>query len=599
MTRFALAFAFSLTLAAPALAQRTTLNRFRAAETTDDAFGLRRPEDQGHLRVGAQLHLDYASAPLVFRASDEDIGVVDHQLMGNVAVSLGLIDRATVFVGLPVSFVLTGTDEALAGITPASGPGLGDVYLGARFRIFGERGDFFGLAAQLAITLPTGGEMYRGDRLPTVHPELLAELRPGLLRFTVNVGARIREPQQVAADTTIGNELTFGVGLTAPLYADFRDPSKVRLDLHAQIYGASSFSDFFGESVTAVEALGGFKVHLPSGFVVGAAGGAGVAAGFGSPAARAIFTFGWAQPIEVPPVAEEAPADTDGDGIPDDRDACPSEAEDLDGFEDADGCPDPDNDGDGVPDADDRCPLEAGPAENEGCPDSDADGDGVVDRLDACVDEPEDLDGFEDADGCPDPDNDGDGVLDTDDACPTEAGPAENRGCPDQDRDGDGVVDRLDNCPDEPGTAENQGCVAPQQVRIQAGRLEILDKIFFATNRDTIQQRSFQLLDNVARVLNAHPEITHVRVEGHSDDTGSAERNLDLSQRRAEAVVRHLVQRGQVAAERLSARGYGPSRPLTSNDTPAGRAENRRVEFRITDGAEAEDASTEADAPQE
>jgi outer membrane protein OmpA-like peptidoglycan-associated protein len=167
-----------------------------------------------------------------------------------------------------------------------------------------------------------------------------------------------------------------------------------------------------------------------------------------------------------------------------------------------------------------------------------------------------------------------------------EPGPASNQGCPDPDRDGDTVVDRRDNCPDVVGTPENQGCPEAQQVRIEEGRLEILDVVYFRTNRDVIQNRSFGLLRNVAQVLNAHPEITQVRVEGHTDSRGRRESNMTLSQKRAEAVVAFLVREG-VSAERLVAQGFGPDRPLVENATNAEQhAQNRRVEFNIVNGGE-------------
>jgi outer membrane protein OmpA-like peptidoglycan-associated protein len=250
---------------------------------------------------------------------------------------------------------------------------------------------------------------------------------------------------------------------------------------------------------------------------------------------------------------KEEVKDADGDGILDDVDQCPNEAEDFDGFQDEDGCPDLDNDGDGVPDANDGCPND-----------------------------PEDIDGFQDEDGCPDPDNDGDGILDADDQCPNEPGPPENKGCPDPDRDGDGVPDRIDNCPDEPGTAENQGCQAPQLVVIGEGRLEIREMVYFQTGSARLQKRSWALLDNVAKVMLAHPEMELVRVEGHTDSTGSLKTNMRLSKQRAQSVVRYLITKGGVAKERLMAEGFGPTRPLVPDaKTKDELAQNRRVEFHI------------------
>ncbi|MGB7478143.1 MAG: OmpA family protein [Polyangiales bacterium] len=197
------------------------------------------------------------------------------------------------------------------------------------------------------------------------------------------------------------------------------------------------------------------------------------------------------------------------------------------------------------------------PAKSKAVP-VDTDGDGIVDEDDACPNEPEDFDGFADEDGCPDPD---------------------------PDRDGDGVIDRLDNCPDEPGPEENQGCPEEQQVVIEESRLEIMDKIYFNVDSADLQRRSHAVLDNVAEVLNVHPEISLVRVEGHTDSTGSAGYNLRLSQRRVDSVVRYLVDTGGVSNDRLAAEGFGETRPLVPNaKTKAELAQNRRVEFHIAEG---------------
>ena len=213
---------------------------------------------------------------------------------------------------------------------------------------------------------------------------------------------------------------------------------------------------------------------------------------------------------------------------------------------------------------------------------------------DGCPLDAEDIDGFQDDDGCPDPDNDGDGILDVDDACPNEPGPPENNGCPDPDRDGDGVPDRLDNCPDEPGTIENQGCQEAQLVVLAEDRLEILEKVYFRLGSAKLQKRSWALLDNVAAVLNAHPEIELIRVEGHSDSSGSLKVNMRLSRARANTVVRYLVGRGKVPRERLVSEGYGPTRPVVPDaKTKEEMAQNRRVEFHIVETAPEEEPYVE------
>ncbi|WP_257451606.1 OmpA family protein [Archangium lipolyticum] len=178
----------------------------------------------------------------------------------------------------------------------------------------------------------------------------------------------------------------------------------------------------------------------------------------------------------------------------------------------------------------------------------------------------------------PDPDTDGDGIADGSDACVNEAGIQENRGCPDRDRDGDGLVDRLDNCPDEKGTEKNGGCEEKQLARIDEGQLRTLEPVFFEQNKDILSPRSHELLDTVASILKTHPDMK-LRVEGHTSNEGDAGYNLDLSQRRAEAVVEYIIGKG-VERERLEPRGFGQTRPIADNDTSEGRAKNRRVEFK-------------------
>jgi outer membrane protein OmpA-like peptidoglycan-associated protein len=212
--------------------------------------------------------------------------------------------------------------------------------------------------------------------------------------------------------------------------------------------------------------------------------------------------------------------------------------------------------------------------------DADSDLDGILDTVDDCPRVAEDLDGFEDTDGCPDVDNDGDRVADSDDACPLEPGPAATGGCPIRDRDGDGVRDAIDNCPDEAGAPDNQGCVRKQLVVLSETEIAVLQKVLFKTNEARIRLRSYPLLRNVAEVLENHPEIEAIRVEGHTDSEGSSESNLDLSRRRAETVREFLVAQG-VDSDRLQALGFGEDRPIGDNETAEGRAENRRVEFVI------------------
>jgi OOP family OmpA-OmpF porin len=265
--------------------------------------------------------------------------------------------------------------------------------------------------------------------------------------------------------------------------------------------------------------------------------------------------------------------DNDLDTIEDSLDKCPNEREDEDGWLDDDGCPEPDNDGDGVLDTTDTCPNEAGPQITGGCPD--ADGDDIADKDDACPQ----VAGLVDFDGCPD--TDADGLPDPDDECPTEPGGAEAFGCPDG--DGDRVPDHRDDCPTAAAAKgidpmRSNGC--PSRVYVTADQIVILEKVYFDTGKSTIQRTSHGLLDDVAATLLKYSAITKVVVGGHTDDRGNDESNMKLSQDRAQAVVDYLIAKG-VEASRLEAKGFGETVPVEPNATSAGRDKNRRVEFRI------------------
>ena len=251
----------------------------------------------------------------------------------------------------------------------------------------------------------------------------------------------------------------------------------------------------------------------------------------------------------------EAPKDRDGDGILDPSDKCIDQPEDLDAFQDEDGCPEPDNDNDGILDSADKCPNEAGPMQNMGCPILDKDGDGLNDDKDKCPNEPEDKDGFQDEDGCPDLDNDSDGVPDDRDDCPMDPGPVDNKGCP-----------------------RKYSLVA-----VTKDRIEIKKQIKFATgSAKIVGAESEKILDEVALALKDNAQIKKVRVEGHTDSVGDDSKNLKLSQNRANSVMSALLKRG-IDPARMEAVGFGETKPIASNSTSAGKAENRRTEFNIAD----------------
>jgi OOP family OmpA-OmpF porin len=256
--------------------------------------------------------------------------------------------------------------------------------------------------------------------------------------------------------------------------------------------------------------------------------------------------------------------DTDGDGIYDKDDACPEVA----GLAAFNGCPD--SDGDGIEDAKDDCPNEAGPAELNGCPD--ADGDGVADKDDACPAEA----GLAALKGCPDAD--GDGVADKDDGCPNEAGPKENKGCPYTDKDGDGVLDKDDDCPDVAGTVANKGCPEVTE-EVQKQLNEYAKTILFDTGKSSIKKESEEVLSDIINILKEYP-TAKFSIDGHTDSVGSEKLNQRLSDSRALAVKEYLVENG-IDEFRLSSMGYGEDKPIASNRTKAGRAQNRRVEINL------------------
>jgi len=553
---------------ASAQSTQIDLNQYRPAELATDGFATSTADGQGHKRFGIMLYVDYNDDALVFEdaSNGNTAAVVHRQLTGHINWNLGLWDHLVLYMDIPYHFIIDAGQNAQAGLpqNPAgaydyllpNGAHFGDVYFGARGNILGTRHDVFQLALQATLTVNTSSlsddqQKYAGQVKESPYIggwfELLMTLNAGdIVRIPLQFGYKLgTQGQFVTPNLFVGNEFTFGAGLLFMLADD-------KFMISAETFGrtaANSTVNWWTREETPLEVLGGFKYLHPKGFMVGVSGSAGVTAGYGAPDWRGIGTIGYTMP------GVEKVLDADGDGILDDVDQCPNEPEDFDGFQDEDGCPDLDNDGDGILDADDGCPNDA-----------------------------EDIDGFQDEDGCPDPDNDGDGILDVDDQCPNEPGTLENNGCPDPDRDGDGVPDRIDNCPDEPGTVENQGCQAAQLVRIGEGQLEILEMVYFKTGSAQIQRRSNALLDNVAQVMLAHPEIKKVRVEGHTDNTGSLKFNMRLSKKRADSVVRYLATRGGVAKERLMSEGFGPTRPLVPDaTTKEDLARNRRVEFHVVE----------------
>jgi outer membrane protein OmpA-like peptidoglycan-associated protein len=277
--------------------------------------------------------------------------------------------------------------------------------------------------------------------------------------------------------------------------------------------------------------------------------------------------------IGKPIIPEKRIKDKDKDGIADDKDACPKNA----GSAATNGCPD--KDGDGIIDKDDSCPDVAGLAANKGCPILDRDNDGVNDKEDNCPD----IAGTKKYNGCPVPDSDKDGIDDEKDKCPDVAGLIRYGGCPVPDSDGDGVNDEQDKCPNVKGAKEKGGCpVAAAPIK-----KEIVEKVSYAAKRiqfkaaqDDLLPQSYKVLDDVSKILTDNPEL-NLSIEGHTNTDGIYEANMKLSQQRADKVKAYLISKG-IDADRLKAKGFGPTKPLYTGRSESEKSQNRRVELKLS-----------------
>ena len=537
-----------------------------------------------HLAWDVGLNINYADDPLVLfqRDSVDDltrvVRLLERRADAHFHGAIGLFGFMQLGVDLPLTFhqsrdeIATGT----LGLSDVNNTGVGDLGISAKFRILSEEYAGVALAVMPKVSITTAnptGE-YLGERTTSGQLQIALSKNVDAWRIAANVGALFRQnlPSR-SIGLNIDHELIGRLGVGYDLKPDTGVP--ITVDIASELFTQLK-RPFKQSNTTGLEALAGASVAITDLVSVYAGGGFGILNAYSIPDYRAfagvrlssrdhdrdddgIVDRSDACPEE--PEDEDGHEDSDGcpdpdndsDGVLDTDDLAPNLPEDKDGFQDDDGKPDPDNDADGVRDTDDSCPNEAGPVDNDGCPYKDDDADGVVGASELCPQEPEDIDGFQDDDGCPDLDNDNDGVLDT-----------------------------VDNCPNEPGSVRHSGCKKKQLVKITAEKIELLQRVYFDTGKSTIRKRSHALLDNVVRVLKAHSKVKRVRVEGHTDSRGSAASNQRLSQARAESVMTYLTTAG-LAPERLEATGYGESRPIDTNKTRSGRANNRRVEFVIVD----------------
>jgi outer membrane protein OmpA-like peptidoglycan-associated protein len=609
------------TITSRAQAQTTTqtgwaLNRYEPAPMGDAFFLAEHPWYSSTRLFSVGLYGDYANNPLRLDVFANPQSTTPTEVRENitgmfvlhVGAQVSFLDRVGVHVSLPVSLLQNGTTSGNAAalgvpvIAPADGPAVGDLRAGLRVRIFGHADrDAFSLHIGANLWAPIGSRASNtGDEAIRIEPRLTLAGRGGPVRWSFTGAFVVRSVNDIA-NLAFGNELRLTAGLgfvfahnRAMIGPEAYVVSPIR-DLTAAQGGGSAL---FAKNQWGGEVYLGASYLIADAFRVGVAAGPGIGTGPGIPDVRALFNLAYA------PVSREAagPVDTDGDGVFDPDDVCPTTPQGPTPDAARRGCPATDTDGDGVFDHEDQCvsePMGATPdPARRGCPLRDRDGDGVIDPDDVCPDVAQGATPDPARRGCPAGDRDADGVMDHEDQCPDVPrmpfpDPA-RLGCALPDADHDQVPEPPDACPGVPGVPSNDparnGCPSTD-VQMIGGQILILEQVFFDTDRDTIKPRSFHILQAVADVLAAASHIRRVSVDGHTDNRSSEEHNLDLSQRRAAAVVRWLTAHG-IDASRLEAHGYGPSRPIAPNATGAGRARNRRVEFVIIDPPQPRDVQT-------
>ena len=575
----------------------------------------------------------YSMSRVIDKANENNLFFLESAKMfsSNIFMGLGLTDFWDISAALPFYYDWAGFQDVRDG-------GFGDLEFASKFLLPPiTLNKLFYEAFIVSVTAPTG---MRGNGLFPRTPHLIAKdtqwnpannfystdyitVKP-MLALTFNVGApKPKVPLKIHLNVggvfTEANKQNTVIGAFAMEYAptDFLD---LFIDLSAESRW-KNLSAGYNIRKDPVWATPGVRITTPSGMYLSFAGDFSLSSEKTSdrmnwdkkgylystgvmPKYGVQFSMGWNGLLTK--------QDKDRDGIPDAFDQCPNEPEDIDGFEDSDGCPDPDNDKDGLCDpwvaekglnakyaaqcrGSDKCPDIAedidGFQDDDGCPDLDNDADGIADIQDQCPNAPEDFDGFQDSDGCPDFDNDKDGVPDSIDKCPNDPedidGFKDDDGCPDLDNDNDGIPDLKDKCPNQPetfnGYKDEDGCpdtvakVVPPKKEPDFPRQQILQGLEFKIGKADIVFSSYVILDKIAKSLRDYPEL-EIEIRGHTDSMGKSATLQTLSQMRAEAVRQYLINQG-IDPQRIRALGMGPSTPVGDNRTAAGRAANRRIEI--------------------
>lgn len=517
-----------LTLSATAAAEPTTaLDRFSPAPAGDGFLGVPSAVVGDTLRPSFALLGSHAASPLRQRVQrpGEPEGMrtlVGHQTFVHALVALEFGRRFKLDAAMPVALSQGGeaSGEAIA-LTAPGGAGLGDLRLGGRVEVAEQRGLLPSVALAFAAWLPTSGAgPYSGASGVRAAPSLIVGAEQRRFLWSAALTRRFQEPE---AGSLQRSEVVVAAAAAAR-FGPFQVGPELWAAQATEGAGLSAKTRAFGGEIL----LAGRYRTGPIVLSLGAGPGLGQAPGV--PAYRVVAGVAFAPELlfrDPPP-------------RPLDKDA-------RDGGQDG---PQP-----GAPVVEPGSSSGTGP--QPGGPPA----------------------------APPAADQDGDGVPDAQDHCPAVMGvpnldPAKN-GCP-QDTDGDGIEDKEDACPQEKGerssTPTENGC--PRSVRVQGEQIVILQQVNFKTASDVIEPGSFGLLQQLVEVMQQHPEIARVAIDGHTDNQGLERTNVELSRRRAAAVLRWMSEHG-VDARRLEARGFGPKRPIADNKTAEGKAKNRRVEFQI------------------
>ncbi len=545
----------------PAEAQSRTWyhDRLQLSGDPDDGFYVWRPKHYESARVYGMWALGYAVHSLRDETVTsnpgtlEDIGnPLNNRMITYLHGGIEVFERLAVNISLPIVLFQNGDADPLrfgigTGLDRSSA--VSDLRLDARVLAWQSNSGLFRLGGGGAIFFPSGNsDAFASDDVVTGYIYGSSEFDFKKFIMAGTVGPHFRPSRALG-----GNNNTLALGsdlrITAGAYLPLRD-DKVRIGGELLVTTGitkeetaltGSESKFFKKQNTDFEWLGSIRLALDEKQRWYLMGGAGtrLSSGYGAPDFRALISVGAWMPIGGADVVQvtkprrksilhDPAPDSDGDGLPDDIDMCPMIPEDGK-----------------LPNVDDGCPAEP-----------DADDDGIPDTRDKCPNEPEDRDGIDDADGCPDPDADNDGILDAVDKCPKVPGKASK-------------------------IAEKHGC--PSLIKREEGsdELILLEPIQFNTGRSTIKPVSFKILNEVVALLKARDGM-EMAIHGHTDSRGAHAMNMKLSKDRAAEVVKYIVGKG-VDAGRLESEGFGPDKPVADNNSAAGRAKNRRVDFIITD----------------